>query len=73
MPWGCRMLWNFFGSSHEKGEHDGVGNIAKSEFQKGQMRLNAIPLWNAYNVVKFLRYVFVKEYIGLGSSRADVM
>jgi hypothetical protein len=43
MPWGWKMSWNFSGSSHEKGEHDGVGNIAKSDFQKGKMRLNGTP------------------------------
>jgi hypothetical protein len=28
------MLWNFFGSGHGKGEHDGVGAIAKRKLQK---------------------------------------
>jgi hypothetical protein len=31
----------FFGSSHGKGEHDGACVIAKREFQKEQLRLNA--------------------------------
>jgi hypothetical protein len=26
---GCNMLWNFFGSGHVKGPHDGVGVVIK--------------------------------------------
>jgi len=33
MPQGYKMLWNFFGSSHGKGEDDGACVIVKREFQ----------------------------------------
>jgi hypothetical protein len=68
------MLWNFLGSGHGKGEHDGVGIIAKRESQIEQLRLNATPLQNAQDhVMKFLKDTFAKEYIKLASSHANVM
>jgi hypothetical protein len=58
------MLWIFFGLGHGKGEHDGVGVIAKKKFQIEQLRLNATPFQNAQDAMKFLKDVFAKEYIG---------
>lgn len=43
-PKGCMMLWNFFGSSHGKGKHDGAGVVVKRELQKEQLKLNVAPL-----------------------------
>ncbi len=45
MPWffvsrypnmigGCKMMWNFFGSSHGKGLHDGAKVVVKRFFWK---------------------------------------
>jgi hypothetical protein len=48
------MLWNLFGSSHGKGEHDGAHAMVKKELHKEQLRLNAPPLWNAFDAMKFL-------------------
>jgi hypothetical protein len=31
---GYKMLWNFFGSGHGKGPHDGVGAMVKRFFPK---------------------------------------
>ncbi len=53
-PHGCGMLWNFFCSSHGKGEHDGTQAMFKRELHKEQLRLNAPPLWNAFDAMKFL-------------------
>ncbi len=50
----CQMLWNFFGSSHGKGEYDGAWPMVKRELRKEQLRLNAPPLWNAFDAMKFL-------------------
>jgi hypothetical protein len=67
------MLWNFFGSGRGKGEHDGVGAIAKRKLWKEQLRLNATPFQNAWNVVKLLIKSFAKEYVEPTSSHANVM
>jgi hypothetical protein len=31
---GCRMVWSYFGSRHNKGVHDGVGVIFKQEIRE---------------------------------------
>lgn len=73
MPQGYKMLWNFFGSSHGKGEDDGACVIVKREFQIQQLRLNTTPFQNAQDVVKFLKDAFAKEYIRFANSHANVM
>jgi hypothetical protein len=47
------MLWNFFGSNHGKGEHDGTWAMVKRELHKEQLRLNA-PSLECFDAMKFL-------------------
>jgi hypothetical protein len=39
LPSGCQMIWNYFSTSHGKGEMDGVGAIWKRDIQKNKLSL----------------------------------
>ncbi len=47
-------MWNFVGSGHGKGSHDGVGVIIKRFIRKEQLDANGAKLQNAKEVVQFL-------------------
>jgi hypothetical protein len=36
---GCKTTWNFFGSGHGKGSHDGVGLSSKDSFERNNLML----------------------------------
>jgi len=50
---GCKTTWNFFGSGHGKGSHDGAGAIIKRLIRKEQLDANGGKLQNAKEVVQF--------------------
>ena len=54
---GCLMRWNFFESSHGKGEWDGAGAgaVAKRTLRTEQIRNPLRPLQNVEHVVQYLR------------------
>ncbi len=51
---GCKTMWNFFGSGHGKGLHDGVDAVIKRFIRKEQLDANDAKLQNAKEVVQFL-------------------
>jgi hypothetical protein len=51
---GFKTMWNFFGSGHGKGLHDGVGVAIKRLIQKEQLEVNGAKLQNVKEVVQFL-------------------
>ncbi len=51
---GCKTTWNFFGSGHGKGLHDGAGVVIKRLIRKEQPDANGAKLQNAKEVVQFL-------------------
>lgn len=66
MPWyyvsryphltgGCICLWNFFGSGHGKGPHDGAGVVVKWFIRQAQLDREGPELANAAQVVHMLR------------------
>ena len=52
---GARMTWNFSGSGHEKGEHDGAGAVVKQTLTREQLLADGVKLQCAADAVKFLR------------------
>jgi hypothetical protein len=47
---GYKMTWNFLGSGHGKGLHDGVGVVIKRFIRKEQLDVNGAKLQNAKEV-----------------------
>jgi hypothetical protein len=47
------MCWNFFASSHGKGEVDNASVLLKREVHKEQIKPHVVKLQNAHNVVIF--------------------
>jgi hypothetical protein len=41
---GCEMIWNFFTTSHGKGELDGARALLKREIKKEQIKLQGKKL-----------------------------
>jgi hypothetical protein len=54
-PNGCRMQWNYWGTGHGKGPHDGAGACLKQSLRKEQVKPDAIKLHNAADVVAYLK------------------
>ena len=52
------MMWNFFGSGHGKGEHDGAGAVIKRTLTHEQLKENGWHLKCAGDVVAFLKHRF---------------
>lgn len=48
------MTWNFFGSGHKKGEHDGVGVVVKRSLTHEKIKTDGVMLRQAIDVVEFL-------------------
>ena len=55
------MMWNFFASSHGKGEHDGAGAVIKRALTYEQLKPNGWQLKCAKDVVDFLIHKFNEE------------
>jgi hypothetical protein len=54
-PRGCQLIWNFFATSHGKGEVDGARALLKCEVRKEQIKSNGRKFQNVAKVVAFLR------------------
>jgi hypothetical protein len=54
MTGGCKMLWNFFGSGHGKGPHDGAGVVVKSCIRREQLNPDGRRLQCVQDVVQLL-------------------
>lgn len=50
------MLWNYFGTGHGKGEHDGAGAVVKRALTDEQLDANGAKLQNAQDVVEWLTW-----------------
>lgn len=48
---GCNCMWSFFGLSHGKGPHDGVGAILKRFIKQVLLDVKGLQLQNAKQVV----------------------
>ena len=48
------MMHNYSGSSHGKGEHDGVGAVIKRALTHEKLKVDGATLNNAASVVEFL-------------------
>ena len=51
---GTEMTWNFFGSGHGKGEHDGAGAVIKRALTHEQLKSDGVVLRQAADAVAFL-------------------
>ena len=49
-----KMTWNYFGSRHGKGEHDGARDVVKRALTHKQLKKNSKNLTCANDVVNFL-------------------
>ena len=49
------MRWNFFGSGHGKGEHDGAGAVIKWALTHEKLNTDSVHMNCAAHVVEFLR------------------
>ncbi|MCO5599393.1 hypothetical protein L7F22_053495 [Adiantum nelumboides] len=55
------MLWNFFGTGHGKGEHDGAGAVIKRALTAEQLDANGAKLQNAHDVVEWLTWKMAND------------
>ena len=58
---GIEMMWSFFASGHEKGEHDGVGAAIKRALTHEKLKSNGWKLKCAEDVVDFLIHKLNEE------------
>ena len=49
------MTWNYFGSSHGKGEHNGTSIVVKRALTHEQFKIDGVILRQATDVVDFLK------------------
>lgn len=49
------MDWNYWGTGHGKGPHDGAGACVKQALRREQVKEDSVKLQNAADVVSFLR------------------
>ena len=50
------MLWNFFGTGHGKGEHDGAGAVINRALTAKQLDTNSSKLQNAHDAIEWLTW-----------------
>ena len=51
---GCKMLWNYYGTGHGKGEWDGVGAVVKRALKSEHLLNPHRRLQSAEDCVQFL-------------------
>ena len=66
------MEWNFWGSGHGKGPHDGASACLKQGLRKEQLKVNATKLHNALDVVLFLRSSMNQPHAAYPGARREV-
>ena len=73
LPLGCAMQWNYWGSGHGKGPHDGAGACLKRALRKEQLKPYGARLQNATDVVDFLKSSMNKEHAAYAGARREVI
>ena len=63
------MRWNFFGSGHGKGEHDGAGAVIKRALTHEQLKADVVHMNCAAHVVDFLTTNMSTSAAGVYSSQ----
>ena len=58
------MHWNHFRSGHGKGHWDGLCATIKQALRKEQVKQNGLKLYNAHDIVMYLRSQLNREYAG---------
>ena len=54
-------VWNYFETSHGKGEHDGVGACIKIALRREEMKFTGAHLQDASSLVKWCAYVMGEQ------------
>jgi hypothetical protein len=54
LPFGCMMWWNYWGTSHGKGSHDGACACLKQAIKKEQLKPRGENLQNVHDVILYL-------------------
>lgn len=72
LPNGCEMDWNYWGTGHGKGPHDGAGACVKRALRSEQIKIDSIRLHNASDVVNFLRRDMNLPHAAYPSARTQV-
>ena len=70
------MQWNYFGSGHGKGEHDGGGAVIKRALTSEQLDNKGAKLQNAHDVVEWLTWKMLHDgknrlFIEVGANEVD--
>ena len=68
------MQWNYFGSGHGKGEHNGAGAVIKRALTSEQLDNKGAELQNAHDVVECLKWKMLDDgknrlFIEVGANR----
>lgn len=73
LPSGCEMDWNYWGTGHGKGPHDGAGACVKRALRKEQVKEDSVRLHNASDVVNFLRRDMSLPHAAYPGARKEVI
>ena len=73
LPSGCKIDWNYWGTGHGKGPHDGAGACVKQALRREQVKEDSVKLHNATNVVNFLRVDMNLPHAAYPSARQHVV
>ena len=70
------MQWNYFGSGHGKGEHDGAGAVINRALTMEQLDNKGVKLQNAHDVVEWLTWKISDDgknrlFIEVGANEVD--
>jgi hypothetical protein len=72
LPEGCTMEWNYWGTGHGKGPHDGAGACLKQLLRKEQLKTNGHKLQCAKDVVEFLNSSLAPSTTWEGLAKKDI-
>lgn len=67
------MDWNYWGTGHGKGPHDGAGACVKRALRKEQVKEDSVRLHNASDVVNFLRRDMSLPHAAYPGARKEVI
>ena len=67
------MDWNYWGTGHGKGPHDGAGACVKQALRREQVKEDSVKLQNAADVVNFLRVDMNLPHAAYPSARQHVV
>lgn len=66
------MDWNYWGTGHGKGPHDGAGACVKQSLRREQVKEDSVKLQNAADVVSFLRVDMNSPHAAYPNARRQV-